>query len=60
VAYIKHTGVAANRLVLIVDAAVTDGHVVSGKGSHPGAQFDVLLGERRVLHAKILGGKNNV
>ncbi len=50
-AYIKHTGIAAHRQVLIINAAVRDGHVIPGERRHLCAERDMFFRKRRVLHA---------
>ena len=42
----------ANRLVLLDDALVLDGHLVAGEGHHARAERDVALEERRALQRR--------
>jgi hypothetical protein len=57
-AHIKYACIFSYGCMFIVDAAVADGHMITGKRGHLGAERNVFPGERSILHAFYLVRKN--
>ena len=49
-AYIKHTCIATHSHVFIINAGIANGHIVPGKFSKFGAEVNMFLIERCILH----------